>query len=179
MSFADNLKQLRRDKHLSQEELAELLHVSRQAVSKWEQGIGYPEVENLLLLSRELNISLDQLLSTGFTPEAENGRASAGTAVCITSPHENVIANCYRFLSSQKFLGGKGSPHYALFGVSTGPSSFWGEASVFLGWYADKEQITKEILEIQNAIAHGLKTYTLKYSVSTERRWGRIKIITE
>ena len=37
MSFADNLKQLRKEKQLSQEELAEILDVSRQAVSKWEQ----------------------------------------------------------------------------------------------------------------------------------------------
>ena len=59
MSFADNLKQLRKEHHLSQEELAELLDVSRQAVSKWEQGNGYPEVEKLLLLSSKLNISLD------------------------------------------------------------------------------------------------------------------------
>ena len=39
MSFADNLKQLRKEHHLSQEELAELLDVSRQAVSKWENGV--------------------------------------------------------------------------------------------------------------------------------------------
>lgn len=39
MSFADNLKQLRKEKQLSQEELAEILDVSRQAVSKWEQGV--------------------------------------------------------------------------------------------------------------------------------------------
>ena len=50
MSFAENLKQLRNEKQLSQEELAEMLDVSRQAVSKWEQGSGYPEVEKLLLL---------------------------------------------------------------------------------------------------------------------------------
>ena len=39
MSFADNLKQLRKEKQLSQEELAEILDVSRQAVSKWETGV--------------------------------------------------------------------------------------------------------------------------------------------
>ena len=58
MSFADNLKQIRKEKGLSQEELAELLEVSRQAVSKWEQGAGYPETEKLLLLSNRLNVSL-------------------------------------------------------------------------------------------------------------------------
>ena len=64
MSFAENLKQLRKDKQLSQEELAEILDVSRQAVSKWEQGIGYPEVEKLLLLSSKLSVSLDSLMET-------------------------------------------------------------------------------------------------------------------
>ena len=49
MSFEENLKQLRKEKQLSQEELAEILDESRQAVSKWEQGSGYPEVEKLLL----------------------------------------------------------------------------------------------------------------------------------
>ena len=64
MSFSENLKQIRKKHHLSQEELAELLDVNRQAVSKWEQGMGYPEVEKLLLLSHKLNISLDTLMST-------------------------------------------------------------------------------------------------------------------
>ena len=39
MSFAENLRKIRKEKHLSQEELAEILDVSRQAVSKWEQGV--------------------------------------------------------------------------------------------------------------------------------------------
>ena len=63
MSFAENLKKIRKEKGFSQEELAEIMNVSRQAVSKWEQGGGYPEVEKLLLLSSKLNISLDSLMS--------------------------------------------------------------------------------------------------------------------
>ena len=39
MSFAENLKQIRKERNLSQEDLAELLDVSRQALSKWEQGV--------------------------------------------------------------------------------------------------------------------------------------------
>ena len=41
MSFAENLKQIRQERNLSQEDLAELLDVSRQAVSKWEQGVSH------------------------------------------------------------------------------------------------------------------------------------------
>lgn len=178
MSFADNLKQIRKEHHLSQEELAEMLDVSRQAVSKWEQGNGYPEVEKLLLLSSKLNISLDSLMSTEIAKETSNNANVTGTIV-ITSPHENVIATCYKVLSSGKIPGGKSSPKYSLFGVSNGIASFLGEPTTFLGWYADKEQITKEVEEIQRAIANGIPTYTLKYSVKTERRWARIKIIEE
>jgi len=55
-SFGENLKKIRRKNQLSQEDLAEMLGVSRQAVSKWELGDGYPEVDKLLILSRKLNV---------------------------------------------------------------------------------------------------------------------------
>lgn len=63
MSFADNLKDIRKKQNITQEQLAEMLSVSRQAISKWESGFGYPETEKLLILSKELNISLDYLFS--------------------------------------------------------------------------------------------------------------------
>ena len=176
MSFAENLKQLRKEKHLSQEELAEILDVSRQAVSKWEQGNGYPEVEKLLILSSKLNISLDSLMSTEIAQETNPNKNVTGTIV-ITSPHENVIATCYKVVSSGKMFGGKTSPKYALFGISKGIASFWGEPTTFLGWYKDKEQITNEVCEIQKAIIAGMPAYTLKFSAKTERSWNRIKIV--
>ncbi len=55
-SFGENLKKIRRKNQLSQKDLAEMLGVSRQAVSKWELGDGYPEVDKLLILSRKLNV---------------------------------------------------------------------------------------------------------------------------
>ncbi len=45
MSFGDNLREIRKQKNISQERLAELLNVSRQSISKWEQDICYPEME--------------------------------------------------------------------------------------------------------------------------------------
>lgn len=177
MSFADNLKQLRKERQLSQEELAEMLDVSRQAISKWEQGIGYPEVEKLLLLSHKLNISLDSLMSTENAQKLDTESGNVTGTIVITSPHENVIATCYKVSSSGKMSGGKSSPQYALFGISNGTPSFWGEPTTFLGWYANKELISKEISEIYSAIQNGAATYTLKYSAKTERKWMRIRII--
>ena len=116
MSFSENLKQIRKEHHLSQEELAELLDVSRQAVSKWEQGQGYPEVEKLLLLSSKLNISLDALMSVEMNRDARVKSENGSGLLVITSLHENVIATCYKVTASGKMRGGKGSPQYALFG---------------------------------------------------------------
>jgi len=63
MGFAENLKHIRKKRNITQEQLADILSVSRQAVSKWESGFGYPETEKLLILSKELEVSLDYLFS--------------------------------------------------------------------------------------------------------------------
>ena len=179
MSFSENLKQIRKEKQLSQEELAEILDVSRQAVSKWEQGIGYPEVEKLLLLSSKLNISLDRLMATEIAQEANTGKRNVTGTITITSPIERVIATCHKVVSSQKMSSGKSSPQYALFGKNEGNGFFGEEPTTFLGWYATEEDISKEIMEIHDAIVNGITTYTLKYSVRTKRRLLGIKIELE
>lgn len=63
MSFSENLKAIRKKHNITQEDLADMLSVSRQAISKWESGAGYPETEKLLILAKELSISLDYLFS--------------------------------------------------------------------------------------------------------------------
>ena len=170
MSFAENLKQLRKVRQLSQEELAEILDVSRQAVSKWEQGIGYPEVEKLMSLSSKLNISLDSLMGTEIAQESNTEKKNVTGTITITSPFEHVIATCHKVVASEKMHGGKSSPQYALFGTSEGKEFFGGEPTTFLGWYANEEDISKEIIEIHDAIVNGIATYTLKYSVRTKKR---------
>lgn len=85
MSFGENLQSIRKKNHLSQEALAEMLGVSRQAVSKWELGEGYPEVDKLLILSKKLNISIDSLLGRENTTISEEGKTSE--TIRIISPH--------------------------------------------------------------------------------------------
>lgn len=63
MEFNEKLQQLRKQKGLTQEELAQLLYVSRTAISKWESGRGFPNIESLKAISKTFGVSLDELLS--------------------------------------------------------------------------------------------------------------------
>lgn len=62
MTFAEKLKSIRKQAKLSQEQLAEKLGVSRQAVTKWETDAGTPDIENIMAISSLFDISLDELL---------------------------------------------------------------------------------------------------------------------
>lgn len=75
MEFNEKLQELRKQKGMTQEELAEKLYVSRTAVSKWESGRGYPNLESLKAISQFFHVSLDDLLSSNALltiAEAEN-----------------------------------------------------------------------------------------------------------
>lgn len=63
MEFNEKLQELRKQKGLTQEELAQQLFVSRAAVSKWESGRGYPNIESLKLIAKFFCVSVDTLLS--------------------------------------------------------------------------------------------------------------------
>ena len=177
MSFHDRLKEARRCAQLSQEELAELLNVSRQAVGKWEQGLAYPEVEKLIALCAVLNTSLDALM-------ADELPQSCRTEVTPTVPSESILiraqngtnlVRCTNVQCSQPYKSRKG-PKYALFGV-TGYSDYWGPHNTFLGWYADEASVQAEIKAIQEAMRRGDPDYSLQYAVKVRRRLGRIEMI--
>lgn len=63
MEFHEKLQELRKNRGLTQEELAEALYVSRTAISKWESGRGYPSIDSLKEISRFFSITVDDLLS--------------------------------------------------------------------------------------------------------------------
>jgi len=65
MEFHEKLQELRKQKGLTQEELAGALYVSRTAVSKWESGRGYPSIDSLKAIGRFFGITIDDLLSGG------------------------------------------------------------------------------------------------------------------
>lgn len=63
MEFNVKLQELRKQKGLTQEELAEVIFVSRTAVSKWESGRGYPNIDSLKAISKFFGVTIDELLS--------------------------------------------------------------------------------------------------------------------
>ena len=87
MEFNNKLYELRKQKGLSQEELANKLNVSRQTVSKWELGDSTPDMEKLIVLSDLFEISLDELV-LGKIPEPQQ---AAKTPDVINTIEEKVL----------------------------------------------------------------------------------------
>ena len=64
MEFHEKLQELRKNRGITQEELAEALYVSRTAISKWESGRGYPSIDSLKEISSYFSVTIDELLSS-------------------------------------------------------------------------------------------------------------------
>lgn len=174
MSFGENLKNVRKQRGVTQEELAEILGVSRQAISKWESDSGYPETEKLLVISKTLNISIDYLLNDVSVMEEKEKTekksivyAPTGKIAITTYDNQNVVF-CQSVKTSPIFRPGKDEPKYILNGVDK--VTFWGEHTTLLGWYATLEDVEKEISEITKAIQNGEDVYKLKYNADVEDR---------
>ena len=69
MNLAEKITELRKKKGISQEELAEILNVSRQTISRWEVGIALPDAVNLVQLSKVFDVSTDYLLHNEYQNE--------------------------------------------------------------------------------------------------------------
>ena len=65
MNFAEEIKRLRTERKLTQAQMAELLHVSRQTISSWENGRNLPDLEMTVQIARIFGLSLDQLILGG------------------------------------------------------------------------------------------------------------------
>ena len=77
MKFGENLQKLRKEKGISQEQLAEQLGVTRQSVSKWESGASYPEMDKIVALCNMFHCDMDALINKDITEEREKKDASS------------------------------------------------------------------------------------------------------
>ncbi len=81
MSFGDNLRFLRTNREMTQEELAERMAVSRQTVSKWESDNAYPEMEKLIALCELFSCTMDALVRGDLTTETQENKLEEAPAV--------------------------------------------------------------------------------------------------
>ena len=131
MTFADNLVRLRREKGFSQEQLADLMDVSRQAVSKWEAGQTMPDLPKLVALADLFGTSLDALVRPEAVVETKPGGTvqvvTAGQTVCVPA---GAIGNIATGIVA---LGGFGVGVVSFCGIGVGLLSLGGLA---LGGFA-------------------------------------------
>ena len=100
MEFYQKLQALRKQKNMTQEELAQKLYVSRTAVSKWESGRGYPNIDSLKTIAKEFDVSIDELLSNDELIElanTENKRKVRGLQNIVYAILD-VLMLCFIFL---------------------------------------------------------------------------------
>jgi len=100
MKFSDKLKKLRKDNNLSQERLADLLEVSRQAVSKWESGSSYPDMEKMKKMCKALNCTLEDLLDDGCIGKSENNKINL---VNSFNDFLKIVTNTYNMFCAMRF----------------------------------------------------------------------------
>ena len=88
MKFGDYLRKIRKSKKMSQEQLAEIMNVTRQSVSKWENGESYPEMNNIFELCKVFNCKLNELVFPDISD--------------ISSLDEEIVMNVVKFNEKQQ-----------------------------------------------------------------------------
>ena len=169
MSFAENLKLIRKEKGITQEDLAEMLQVSRQAVSKWEAGTGYPETDKLLIIARKMNVSLDYLMDNEpdiIDREPKEVVYPKTDKIVIATFDGSQTVDCLSVRYDKILFHSKNEPAYILMAVDR--VGFFGAHTVILGWYDNEDSVKKEVEEIVNAIDQGNTTYKLQYYTNVE-----------
>lgn len=72
MTFVDRIKELRKSLHYTQSEMAERLNVSQGTIASWENGLRIPEIQRILEIAEEFNVSIDYLFGREKTKEKQN-----------------------------------------------------------------------------------------------------------
>lgn len=103
MKFCDKLPKLRKENNLSQELLADKLGVSRQAVSKWESGSSYPDMEKMIEMCKILNCTLEDLLDDGVVKETNSSNNTKINFSSYFNDFLKFITRIYNMFCAMKF----------------------------------------------------------------------------
>ncbi|MDU7954642.1 MAG: helix-turn-helix transcriptional regulator [Clostridium perfringens] len=129
LGFDNKLKELRKEKNISQEQLAKELNISRQAISKWESGKAYPDIDNLILLRKIFGVSLDELIMEEEEKVEEDNSKQELIESSEKGIFEDMDSEAEEF-SVNLILGG------FIIGIGIGlvtENFMWGTAGAFIG----------------------------------------------
>lgn len=166
--FDKKLKELRKRKGISQEQLSELLDVSRQSISRYENGTAQPDFDKLLLLSKYFEVSIDSLLGNTFEETGVSTKPEGKNEITITSKIDGKVSTFYKFVLSP--VVGKKAYHPEVLLMGVDGHSFWGDSTVALAWYEDRADAEKELRNILEAMSHGETIYELCHFVSVRKK---------
>ena len=98
MEFNEKLQELRKNKGLTQEQLAEALFVSRTAISKWESGRGYPNLDSLKEISRYFSVTIDDLICSEEIIIAAEDEKTKNFRLALTAATLQTLKNAFALL---------------------------------------------------------------------------------
>lgn len=84
MNLSEKIIKIREENNLTQDEMAEKIFVTRQAISKWERGISYPSLDVLHLISKEFKISMNNLLDVNENEKSKEYKP-IGLSIMVSS----------------------------------------------------------------------------------------------
>jgi len=103
LNIADKIQEIRKQNFMSQEQMAEKLGVSRQAISKWESGASVPEIDKLIMISKMFGISLNELLGVDIDDEQDGEQGKNGPSDTMTDDMvENVCRTLKNYIDSNE-----------------------------------------------------------------------------
>ena len=108
MTFGERLFQLRKQKYISQEELADIMNVSRQSISKWELDQTYPDIDNLVRLANYFDVTVDFLVKGEETTDSQNKeemKPKENQENTAATDNHNLSAWHYEYKSKKTYKG--------------------------------------------------------------------------
>ena len=175
MTLGDKLAKLRKENNYTQEQLAEILEVSRQTISKWESDTTYPETGKLIRLCQLFGCSTDYLLLDEIEkPCKEVQRLPASEKIFIESAVSQELVSCIKVKIIPVPNAKKGLPNFVLQGVDS--VTVLGDHTAQLGFYENEDEARREMDRISAAIQNGDGTYTLQYSMNLSKKQREIML---
>ncbi len=166
--FGERLTQLRKQKGLSQNDLAEAIGISRQAISKYENGLAQPGLDKIAKLRDILGVSYADLLGKEPKQQITSNNVSSAS-ITITSLINDRLGS-YTGFQVAEGIPSKTAPSFLLIGEKVQRGFLGTTRLVELGWYQTRQEAETEIKKIQDAMLHGETVYHLAYTAKVNKK---------